>query len=147
MSDTENKNEELVDSPEEAKGKEAKKVEAEFQQNKAVLLDLFEKSPASLKGRKKINKDRRGELMDEVYKEEIEAAEINFKTKAKGLIKSSIAFDSFKEQKEREFQDAMTAKKKEMNKEMKDCFAILEGVEEIKKKFLASVPKKGDEKA
>ena len=141
MENEEVKNE-VIESPEEVQGKEAKKVEAEFQQNKAVLIELFEGKPGILKGKTKIPKDRRIALMEEFYKEEMEAAEKDFKIKAKALIKSSIAFDAFKLQKEKEFQEAITAKKKEMNKEMKDCFAILEGVEEIKKKFLASVPKK-----
>lgn len=87
-----------------------------------------------------------GVIFDGYTEEEWRAAEKDFKVKAKALIKSYIAFDAFKEQQEKAFQDAMTAKKKEMNKEMKDCFAILDGVDEIKKRFLASVPKKEEKK-
>lgn len=138
MSDT---NEEILtgeETPEEAKGKEAKKIAALYDSNIKTLVALFDNSPL-LQGKNKLGGEAADALMDELFKEEQEEAGKNFKIKAKGLIKSKIAFDKFVADKTKEFNDAVTAKKKEFNKEMGETFNLLANVEKMKKDFYSNI--------
>jgi len=125
------------ESPEEKLSKEAAKIAAAYEENIKTMEALFNDSPI-LKGKAKLSASTRGTLMTELFAEEEEEAGKQFKIKAKELIKSKLAFDKFVVQKTKEFQDAVTEKKKEFNKEMKTCFDLLEAVDKMKADFAAS---------
>jgi hypothetical protein len=84
--------------------------------------------------------------MEELFKEEKELAGKKFKERAKALITAKIAFDKFVIEKTKEFQDAITNKKKEFNKERGETFALLTGLEKMKQDFYSSIPQ-GEVKA
>ncbi len=129
---------EVVESPEEKQGKEARKVAEQFEKNMQSLLAVFKSNPGALSGKNKIPNDELDGVMTELFEEETKEVREKFKVKAKNLIKSKVEFDKFLAEKKKEFENAVTNKKKEFNKEMQEAFALLGSVDKLRQDFLAS---------
>lgn len=114
--------------------KEAKKVEAQFE-------NAMNKALALLKGNKfipvsSIPNDEIDAIMDEFFKEEIESKKEEFKTKLKELLKKKVDFDNFVKQKQQEFNKVILDKKKEFTKELNEVTGLVDGIEKLKQDYL-----------
>lgn len=128
--------EEEVKQPQQ-EGGEANKVDKKFNENIQKLVAVF-KGDQVFK-RVSIPNGQAADIIEELMAEEREAAKKAFKEKAAKLIKSKVEFDKFVKQKEKELQDAITNKKKEFNKEMDECFGLLENVNKLKEDYFSSL--------
>lgn len=118
-------------------GGEAGKVDKRFAANMQRLVAIFKGETAFKKV--SIPNAESAAIIEELMSEEREAAKKSFKEKAARLIKSKVEFDKFVKQKEKELQDAITNKKKEFNKEMEECFSLLENIDKLKEDYLSSL--------
>ena len=114
-------------------------VTKKFENNETKLVSL-------LKGNKTFSKVKLSnkevtDLVEELIKERREENASLFKQKAKALIDSKIQFEKFVKQKEKEFQEAITEKLKEFNKEMEDTFSLVEDIEELRKTYEETLQK------
>ena len=128
--------EEEVKQPQQ-EGGESGKVDKQFTANIQKLVAIFKGDGAFKKV--SIPNAESAAIIEELMAEEREEAKKSFKEKAAKLIKSKVEFDKFVKQKEKELQDAITNKKKEFNKEMNECFSLLENVDKLKEDYLSSL--------
>jgi molecular chaperone GrpE (heat shock protein) len=124
---------EKVETPQEGSDKVAKQYEA----NIAKLVALMSGSQVFKKP--KVKTGDVAAIIEELVAERTENIKKEFKEKASKLIDAKVEFDKFVKQKEKEFQDAITNKKKEFNKEMDSVFGLLESIDEIKKNYESSL--------
>lgn len=128
--------EEEVKQPQQ-EGGEAGKVEKRFTANMQKLVAIFKGDGAFKKV--SIPNGESAAIIEELMAEEREAAKKSFKEKAAKLIKSKVEFDKFVKQKEKELQDAIVNKKKDFNKEMEECFSLLENIDKLKEDYFTSL--------
>lgn len=128
--------EEEVKQPQQ-EGGESGKVDKQFTANIQKLVAIF-KGESAFKKVTIGNAESAG-IIEELMAEERELAKKSFKEKAAKLIKSKVEFDKFVKQKEKELQDAITNKKKEFNKEMNECFSLIENVDKLKEEYVSSL--------
>lgn len=113
------------------------KVAKQYEANIAKLVALMSGSQVFKKP--KVKTSEVDNIIEELVAERTENIKKEFKEKASKLIDAKVEFDRFVKQKEKEFQDAITNKKKEFNKEMDSVFNLLESIDEIKKSYEASL--------
>ena len=113
------------------------KVAKQYEANIAKLVALMSGSQVFKKP--KVKTSEVANIIEELVAERTENIKKEFKEKASKLIDAKVEFDRFVKQKEKEFQDAITNKKKEFNKEMDSVFNLLESIDEIKKSYEASL--------
>lgn len=118
-------------------GGEANKVDKRFTANMQKLVAIFKGEGVFKKV--SIPNGESAAIIEELMAEEREAAKKSFKEKAARLIKSKVEFDKFVKQKEKELQDAITNKKKDFNKEMEECFSLLENIDKLKEDYFTSL--------
>lgn len=128
--------EEEVKQPQQ-EGGESNKVDKRFNENLQKLVAIFKGEQVFKKTA--IPNSESAAIIEELMAEEREAAKKAFKEKAGKLIKSKVEFDKFVKQKEKELQDAITNKKKDFNKEMEECFSLLENVNKLKDDYFSSL--------
>jgi hypothetical protein len=128
--------EEEVKQPQQ-EGGEAGKVEKRFTANMQKLVAIFKGEGAFKKV--SIPNGESAAIIEELMAEERELAKKSFKEKAAKLIKSKVEFDKFVKQKEKELQDAIVNKKKDFNKEMEECFSLLENIDKLKEEYVSSL--------
>lgn len=128
--------EEEVKQPQQ-EGGEASKVEKRFTANIQKLVAIFKGDGAFKKV--SIPNGESAAIIEELMSEERELAKKSFKEKAAKLIKSKVEFDKFVKQKEKELQDAIVNKKKDFNKEMEECFSLLENIDKLKEEYVSSL--------
>ena len=114
-------------------------VTKKFDANEAKLISLLKGNKGFAKV--KLSNKEVTDLVEELIKEKREENAILFKQKAKALIDSKIQFEKFVQQKEKEFQEAVTEKLKEFNKEMESVFSLVEDIEELRKTYEATLQK------
>ena len=124
---------EKIETPQEGNDKVAKQYEA----NIAKLVALMS-GPQVFK-KPKVKAGDVAAIIEELVAERTDSIKKEFKEKASKLIDAKVEFDKFVKQKEKEFQDAITNKKKEFNKEMDSVFGLLESIDEIKKNYESSL--------
>ena len=106
---------------------EGDKVSKKFDGNIKKLVALFNGEKA-FKRPKVANSDIKT-IIEELTKEKKEGLVKEFKEKAAKLLTSKVEFDKFVSQKEKELKEAIVNKKKDFNKEMEDCFQLIESID------------------
>ena len=115
---------------------EGDKVSKQFDGNIKKLVALFNGEKAFKKA-KVANSDIKT-IIEELTKEKKEALVKEFKEKASKLLTSKVEFDKFVVQKEKELKDAIVNKKKDFNKEMSDCFQLVESIDNLTAEYSKS---------
>jgi Rps23 Pro-64 3,4-dihydroxylase Tpa1-like proline 4-hydroxylase len=126
---------------------EGDKVSKKFDGNIKKLVALFNGDKAFKKA-KVANSDIKT-IIEELTKEKKEALVKEFKEKASKLLTSKVEFDKFVSQKEKELKEAVVNKKKDFNKEMEDCFQLIENIDNLAadySKSFESLNKESDNK-
>lgn len=120
-------------SQQEAAGKEAKKFEANWKKLVALMNgeSIFEKD--------KLEKSEVAIALEELTKEEKKALIEEFKSKARGLVKTKAEFDKFVKEQKKKMDQAILEKKKEFNKEMQSIFSIVDRIETIERDYYESL--------
>ncbi len=132
MEDNKNTGTEAGDQAQQDNNKVAKK----FEQNVKKLVALFSGEKAFKKA--KVANSEVSEIIAELTKERKEGLIKDFKDKAGKLLTSKVEFDKFVSQKQKELEQAILNKKKEFNKEMDDCFQIVENIDSLQKEYAKS---------
>ncbi len=114
-----------AENTQENNDKESKKFDANIKK----LVALFNGEKA-FKKPKVANKDVNN-IIEELTKENKEKLVKDFKEKASKLLTSKVEFDKFVVAKQKEMEQAIQNKKKEFNKEMADCFQIIENIDKL----------------
>lgn len=122
---------------------EGDKVSKKFDGNIKKLVALFNGDKAFKKA-KVANSDIKS-IIEELTKEKKEALIKEFKDKASKLLTSKVEFDKFVSQKEKELKEAIVNKKKEFNKEMEDCFQLVENIDNLASDYAKSFESLNDE--
>lgn len=125
-------------------GGEAAKVDKLFKENMGRLLGVFRGGEAFTKP--KITNSETASIIEELLAERKEEAKQQFKERASKLIQSKVEFDAFVKAKEKEILDAITAKKKEFNKQIQETFAFLENVDKLREEYISSLKESEPEK-
>jgi hypothetical protein len=125
-------------------GGEAAKVDKLFKENMGRLLGVFKGNEAFNKA--KITNSETANIIEELLAEKKEEAKKQFKERASKLIQSKVEFDAFVKAKEKEILDAITAKKKEFNKQIQETFAFLENVDKLRDEYISSLKESEPEK-
>ncbi len=112
--------------------KESKK----FDSNIKKLVALFKGEKAFKKPR--IPNSDISTIIEELTKETKEKLVKDFKEKASKLLTSKVEFDKFVIAKQKEMDTAIQNKKKEFNKEMEECFQIIENIDNLTKDYANS---------
>ena len=115
---------------------EGDKISKKFDGNIKKLVALFNGDKAFKKA-KVPNSDIKT-IIEELTKEKKEGLVKEFKEKASKLLTSKVEFDKFVTQKEKELKEAIVNKKKDFNKEMDDCFQLIENIENLTSEYLKS---------
>jgi hypothetical protein len=129
MENTENKDQQ---------GQDNNKVEKKYNENVSKLTAMF-KGNQDIVRKKKIKNSALDVAIDELLEEETKSRVETFKIKAKKLLQSKVEFDKFVSEQQKQMEQAILNKKKEFNKEMDDCFQLVENLEEMKKSYKASL--------
>lgn len=117
--------------------KEQSKIESRFNNGLTSVLAILKGE--DFKPKQQVPKDDISELMDEMFKEELESIKEEAKTKFKALLKSKVEFDKTINEETRKFQSIIMSKKKELADKMDEVLKLLNGVDTMKKEFLSSL--------
>lgn len=123
--------EEVVD-----KQQEGNKVSQKFDGNIKKLVALFSGDKA-FKKVKVANSDIKT-IIEELTKESREKLVKDFKERASKLLTSKVEFDKFVILKEKELKEAIINKKKDFNKEMEECFQLVENIDNLTSEYSKS---------
>lgn len=118
-------------------GKEAAKVNSEFERNVLSLTALLG-GPEGLVVVKKVPGSELQVLVADLFKEEAEATALRVKAGLKALIIKNATFDKEIEEQKKALEKFILGKKKEFNGEARALFAQINGVDDIVKSFSAS---------
>lgn len=112
------------------------KVSKKYDENVKKLIALFSGDKAFKKP--KVGNGEIAGIIAELTKERKEEIVKTFKEKATKLLTSKVEFDKFVIQKQKEMNDAIVNKKKEFNKEMEECFQLIENIDQLQKDYTKS---------
>lgn len=119
-------------------GGDSNKVETQFKGNIEKLAALFAGQQDIMKTNRVPN-DVVNVAIEALLAEKQAKKVEEFKLKAANLLDRKVEFDRFVIQKEREFKEAVMNKKKEFNKEMEECFKLVQSIEEMRKSYTDSL--------
>ncbi len=125
-----------VTGSEEQQNQDGDKVAKKFDQNIKKLVALFNGEKAFKKT--KVGNSEVSGIIAELTKERKESFIKDFKERAGKLLTSKVEFDKFVTTKQKELDQAISNKKKEFNKEMDDCFQIVENIDNLQKDYMKS---------
>jgi hypothetical protein len=113
------------------------KIGKKFEKNMKTLVALF--NGKSLLNRTKLGDAELSTTIEELVKEEKDSLKLEFKAKAKDIIKKHQEFEKFKKQKQAEFDKLVEEKQKELNSEMDKAFGIVDKISELEKNYYNSL--------
>ena len=115
---------------------EGEKISKKFDANIKKLVAMFSGEKAFKSA--KVPNSELNAVIEELTKERKEELIKAFKTKATGLLNSKVTFDKFVKEEEQKVKNAINNKKKEFNKEMEECFKMIENIESLTKEYTAT---------
>ena len=134
-------NKDLSPEDQEIKEKEQKnKVKNAFDQNIAKLSAILNKEPDK-KGRKRVPANSVDALVKELFKEDGEKAEKEFKEELRTLLDNYVALWKAIDDKKREIEKLENDKMKEFNEKASKIFNKVEGLPELQKKYAEGLRK------
>lgn len=109
---------------------ESGKVGRKFEENLKKVIALVG-GPKPLSGKKRIPKTVASTLVDELLKEKIATAGVEFKTELGGIIEKKIAYDKLIAEEEKKFAKFKEDKQAEFNKACESLLNKIEGIDEL----------------
>lgn len=128
-----------------SEGQDNNKINQKFEQNTKKLVALFQGNERVL-SKKRSKSNELTDVIDELLKEKKEEKKKLFKEKASKLLQSKVEFDRFIVEEQKKFEQAILNKKKEFNKEMEDCFSLVEDIDIMANDYHKSLSSVLDEK-
>jgi len=113
------------------------KVSKQFDANFSKLVALL--GGQSIFKRPKVSNSEVSALVEELVAEQKEAVIVQFKEKARAILKKKTEFDKEIKIAEENLKKLVVQKKKEFSEEMKGLFGIVENIQEIENQYNASI--------
>jgi hypothetical protein len=113
------------------------KVDKKFEQNMAKMMSMLSGNYSAFKT--KIPNDKMGEVVSKLLEKRSAAAIEKFMEEASQLLDDKVAFDRFVSQQEKALKEAVTNKKKELNKKFEAVFGLIDNVDKLHGDYMRSL--------